>query len=76
MLFFVKNSGCKALKAKGVLHGTTWPKDSEVYRCSHLMLYSILYILGCDSIQGADFSEFSWPMESMYVVSWPNMAHI
>ena len=24
-----KNSSCKALKAKTVLHGTTWPKDSE-----------------------------------------------
>ena len=35
-----------------------------------------IYISGCDSIQGIDFLEFSWPMKSMYIVSWPNMAHI
>ena len=35
-----------------------------------------LYISGCDSSQGTDFLEFSWPMKSMYIVSWPNMAHI
>ena len=35
-----------------------------------------LYISGCDSIQGTDFLEFSWPMKSMYIVSWTNMAHI
>ena len=34
------------------------------------------YISGCDSIQGTDFLEFSWPMKSMYIVSWPIMVHI